>query len=415
MAAAPAIGGEVKSVGWGAYGIITSEAYFVKFTEFGLWAKSVKRLDVSTLKRDEARTLFNEYVELFNSGLLPAIEHYDATKLTPAAVTATATAIATATAPAPAPAVVATGSSGGISASVQSASDSGDVMSGESGSLWLFGYGSLIWKPNFPFVEKRVGWITGYKRRFWQGSTDHRGVPGAPGRVVTLIPVPSPESQAATNNNKSNAATATTATTATTAAAAAADSKSSHARSSALTLDGEDEPSANEYPAVTCGMCYLIAGDKRKEVLQYLDVREQGGYTQALVPVYWDKPTSQALTTTNASGSGGSSGGGGSIKALIYLATTENVEYLGPAPLTAVAQQIAFSKGPSGLNSEYLFNLATALRSLSLNDAHVFALEERVKTILSTAAAAVHTNDKSKPNGTSHPTLTTTTSNALNK
>jgi cation transport protein ChaC len=57
-------------------------------------------------------------------------------------------------------------------------------------SVWLFGYGSLIYKADFPYLERRPATIRDWSRRLWQGSHDHRGTPEHPGRVATLVAEP---------------------------------------------------------------------------------------------------------------------------------------------------------------------------------------------------------------------------------
>ena len=105
--------------------------------------------------------------------------------------------------------------------------------------LWLFGYGSIIWKVDFPFVEKKTGHIRHWSRRFWQGSTDHRGLPHAPGRVVTLIDTPG---------------------------------------------------------SVCGGVAFKLAAETLDETLALLDYREKGGYQRINLPIYFDDGVVDGIT-----------------------------------------------------------------------------------------------------------------------
>ena len=60
----------------------------------------------------------------------------------------------------------------------------------EAQPFWVFGYGSLMWDPGFPHVERRLAHISGYERRFCLWSIRYRGTPGAPGLVLGLDAAP---------------------------------------------------------------------------------------------------------------------------------------------------------------------------------------------------------------------------------
>ncbi len=172
-----------------------------------------------------------------------------------------------------------------------------------TGDVWIFGYGSLVWRPSFPFRERRPARISGWSRRFWQGSTDHRGVPGAPGRVVTLV---------------------------------------------------------RETDAECWGAAYCIASGDVRDVMDHLDWREKGGYERADERLELRDPDAETA-------------------GIVYVATESNPNYLGPAPLPEIADQVRRSRGPSGANPEYVLRLAEALREMGADDAHVFALEALVR------------------------------------
>ena len=95
--------------------------------------------------------------------------------------------------------------------------------------IWIFGYGSLVWNPGFSFEQSQAGYIRGWARRFYQGSTDHRGIPGSPGRVATLVA---------------------------------------------------------EAQSVCWGVAYQVVGEPLASIFSYLDKREQGGFRRHQVDFY---------------------------------------------------------------------------------------------------------------------------------
>ena len=166
-------------------------------------------------------------------------------------------------------------------------------------ATWVFGYGSLIWKQDFPYLDSKPARIRGWERRFWQGSHDHRGLPDDPGRVVTLV----------------------------------------------------------ESPASWCdGRAFLVDPG----VFEHLDHREKNGYAHLDVTIYFS--TSE-------------------VRGVTYHAPPDNPAFLGDAPVAEIVEQIARCRGESGRNLDYVLELAQSLRALGTDDAHVFHLEERLRSL----------------------------------
>ena len=53
-------------------------------------------------------------------------------------------------------------------------------------TLWVFGYGSLLWNPEFPVAQSEVAMLHGYARSFCMRSIHHRGSEAEPGLVLAL-------------------------------------------------------------------------------------------------------------------------------------------------------------------------------------------------------------------------------------
>ncbi len=60
------------------------------------------------------------------------------------------------------------------------------MIGGADGDLWVFGYGSLMWRPGFPYAERRKATLRGWRRRLCIYSHHYRGTPQRPGLILGL-------------------------------------------------------------------------------------------------------------------------------------------------------------------------------------------------------------------------------------
>ena len=178
-------------------------------------------------------------------------------------------------------------------------------MSSEGGDIWIFGYGSLMWRPDFPFLERARATVEGYNRSFCIRSTHHRGTPARPGLVLGL--------------DRGRACT---------------------------------------------GIAYRIAAAHTAATIAYLRQREliYGVYRETTVTARLDADAHNAERRTEPSTERRQ------VRALAYTVERAHPSYAGRLPLARQAGIIRSARGISGDNLDYLFNTRRLLGLLSIRE-----------------------------------------------
>lgn len=172
-------------------------------------------------------------------------------------------------------------------------------------SLWVFGYGSLLWDPGFEYVEQEVATLSGWHRSFCMSSIHHRGTPEHPGLV--------------------------------------------------LALDAAENANCN-------GLALRVKPGIEEQTIDYLRERE------LVSSAYLERTLDVVLKD------------GRSVTALTYVIDPDHVQYVGYS-LEEQAQIIARAHGGRGPNTDYLYNTASHLSELGIQDADLDWLSARVKQL----------------------------------
>jgi cation transport protein ChaC len=202
----------------------------------------------------------------------------------------------------------------------------GSVRAGHD--LWVFAYGSLMWRPGFAYAEARRARLTGYRRCFCIYSVHHRGAPERLGLVLGL-----------------------------------------------------------DRGGVCEGVAYRIAATDVAAVKAYLRSRElvNGVYREALLPVDLHPQAAGSDPLTSREHSIG-------VMALAYIVERAHHTYANRLPLGIQARIIRAAKGISGANLDYLVSTVRHLQELGIREHELERLVTMVGPLAWRRARAQHTS-----------------------
>jgi glutathione-specific gamma-glutamylcyclotransferase len=182
--------------------------------------------------------------------------------------------------------------------------------------LWVFGYGSLMWRPGFAFVERVPARLVGLHRALCVFSFVHRGTPEKPGLVLGLD------------------------------------------------------------RGGTCrGIAFRVDKRLRAETLAYLRAREQVThvYLEMLRPVTLLAATPDPAAAPPADEAR-------RVRALVYAVDRSHPQYAGRLDLAAQVHLVRQGHGQSGPNRDYVLATVRELDQQGCRDAQLHAITRRLAT-----------------------------------